>query len=335
MLFKKKKNNEKIAIQVKDSKQSLENYFDELIRTQEEELKNDFREIKRNIAILEPCDNPEAIILDEKIKLIMDKYRESSLHQSNILGHKNDENSIRAEQYQKANKDMFNKVMTILNRMFCERANLFTKQNSSIFKEDSKEVARKAEAAKTEWEIDSTLITFELERLQIFYRKQAEIQLKELIHEKWDADEENGESYEAEINEIDEKIATYEDQERAVRSKITNHKELLNRFGDLNIEKFIRNNQYAEDKFNDVFKKVVSETLELKKQRINEDKEFKRIKDVYKEENKELQSKQKAKEPSAAQIEHERRKQAKMDSQLNQINNKNQSEEVKDEETSK
>ena len=317
---------EKIFIAVRESKQNLIKYINELIiRTPDQELKEDLRKLRNYIERFEPCKQVEAIELDRKIRSIIETYTVRTFKQQNILERESAESSLMANVYAEANRKMFERVSIMLENMLTERAYLYSnteyskkelKSLSEFERIEYEERIRLAGNSSKQWNINATLMKFELERLQIFYKREFEKKNRDRLYEKWDEDESNASSYRTQIAAADKAIESLNQRELIILQEIANHKELLTLFGDLNLEEFINNNQYAGDKIETVFKETVAKTMKLQGARKEKQSSIDGIVKGYDELRTDSVPKTSESAMSAIDLEHERRKRMKMEAQL-------------------
>lgn len=317
---------EKILLHVRQSKQELLNYMDEIVRrTSDEQLKDDLRTLRRFVDGFAPCKNLKAIELDRKVKSLIGVYRDKRLHHDNILGRENTESAVKAEVYDEANKKMFDRLSVMLENMLTERAELDAlveldrKQLKGLSDFERTNYLNRATAKKNEeekWNINATLLNFEMERLKLFYERKACDRMKDIIFDEWENDEANADSYREQLAALDEEIENLSQNEQILLKQIANHKQLRGMLGNLDLEKFIRDNQYANEQLEKVFKDVASKTKELQKKRVDSQSRIDVVVQSAKESRREGVPKQNAATKDKYELEIERRRQMKMEREL-------------------
>lgn len=323
---------EKIYMAVRESKQNLIKYINDLIlRTLDEELKEDLRKLRNFVERFEPCKQMEAIELDRKIKAIIETYSLRTLKHQNILSKDDTESALKSSVYNEANKKMFERVSVMLENMLTERAYIYAsavyskkelKTLSDFERTEYEERIRLSNNSAKQWNLNATLTKFELERLQIFYKRELEKKNRDRLYERWDEDEANASSYRTQIAASDKAIGSLNQQELIILQEIANHKELLTLFGDLNLEEFIKNNQYAGEKIENIFSETVAKTMKLQKARKEKQTSIDSIIKGYDEFRAEGVPKTAESAMSAIDLEHERRKKMKMEAQLGDTGSK-------------
>lgn len=320
---------EKILMQVRESKQNLINYMNDVMqRTTDEQFRDDMRELRKYVERFDPCKNLKAVELDRKIRTLIGVYRDKRLKHDNILGKAGTESAVKADVYDEANKKMFDRLAVMMENMLTERRELDAVEE--IDKKTLKRLSdfertaylnrtRDKENADKKWNVEATLLTFELERLQLFYERSARQKMKDAIYDEWDKDESNADSFREQLAALDAEIENLDNNEKIILKQIANHKELRGMLGNLDLETFIQNNQYAGEQMERVFRDVAGRTKEMQKRRKDTDSRI----DVIVAEAKETRGasvpKQKAGEKDKYDLERERRKQMKLEREMGDV----------------
>lgn len=314
---------EKILKAVQQSRQDLVNYMSDLIeRTTDASFKEDLRAFRRYVERFEPCRNLEATALDRKIRSMVDVYCTSRMKHSNIRGRANGESAIRAEEYETANRKMFDRLSVLLENMLTERQEMDAlpeysrKELKGLSDFERNEYLNRAKSkanAEQKWNVDATLAKFEMERLKLFYERRVCDRMKDAIYDQWDADEANADVYRDQLAALDREIENLTLNERLLLKQIANHKELRTMFGNLDVERFIQDNQYAGEQLEKVFRDVASKTKELEKKRASTQRTIDVVVESAAESRRESMPKQAAGEKDKYDLERERRRQMKME----------------------
>lgn len=273
------------------SRLDLCNYLQAVIdRTENDYIREGLNSLKNIIESFPPCSDEKALVLDRKIRFIVDRFRTQSFQYNNYLSENSQDAMLSAAQYELGNKEIFDLIIPVLENHLANRNRLMGETIKS--KKELKSLSdyervtyyndiKELENLEKRWDVDGTILEFTIRYRKLFYEQQILQGLHDRLFEKGKTDKQNRESIIAQLEQIDREIEKNKINQSIVAREMANHKDLRGMMEDLNVEKFVADTQYGQENFLKIYSKMAGMVKDLAKKRDNTDSVVTEIKNEY------------------------------------------------------
>lgn len=284
-LFRKAKPDPRLELtvakkKINDSRLALIKYFEQVIDgNNNREIERDLETLKNVVVDFKPCSDERAIKLDEQIEFIVQKFCDGKVEFEDYLK-KDDESTAMARQYDIANKEIFEKISTVLQTHLASRSHLMSSpvktaeelNKLSAFRRQAYENRmKKLENIERQWEIDMVVLDFTIESRKLFHERQILEQRHGELHKKLMTDKSNRDSIAAQLEQLDKEIARITRHEQILAKNIIQNKDLAGMMKDADLVRFAKDARYCGAEFAKVYEKTAAEAKKLLKDMEEED----------------------------------------------------------------